>query len=347
MILGAPTLRVRGDYLAIVTLGFGEIIRLRHQHRLAGQRGRHQGHPAAAQHRARPARDRPGRALPDPAPRVERSGPVGRQRAQDAVPDLRRARRDPLLLADPDGSSWSCSLADMLVKDSRVGRAWEATREDEDAAELMGVPTFRYKLLAFALGAAIGGWRVDARGRPGRLHQPGRASCCCCRCCSSPRSSSAAPATGGARSSAASWCLPARAVPRVERLAAADLRGGADGDRRSSARRASCRRGGPGAPSGPRPRSRAARGRRASMRGLTNRPELSAARGAARGRRRHHQVRWRHGARRGHLRHQGGRDPRPDRSQRRRQDHLLQRDDRRLPGDQRPGPVRRARRWRS
>jgi branched-chain amino acid transport system permease protein len=38
-----------------------------------------------------------------------------------------------------------------------VGRAWEATREDEDAAELMGVPTFRYKLLAFAMGAAIGG----------------------------------------------------------------------------------------------------------------------------------------------------------------------------------------------
>jgi len=48
-------------------------------------------------------------------------------------------------------------VADRLVKASRVGRAWEATREDEDAAELMGVPTFRYKLMAFALGAAIGG----------------------------------------------------------------------------------------------------------------------------------------------------------------------------------------------
>jgi branched-chain amino acid transport system permease protein len=48
-------------------------------------------------------------------------------------------------------------IADILIKDSRVGRAWEATREDEDAAELMGVPTFRYKLLAFATGAAIGG----------------------------------------------------------------------------------------------------------------------------------------------------------------------------------------------
>jgi branched-chain amino acid transport system permease protein len=48
-------------------------------------------------------------------------------------------------------------LGDRRVKASRVGRSWEATREDEDAAELMGVPTFRYKLMAFALGAAIGG----------------------------------------------------------------------------------------------------------------------------------------------------------------------------------------------
>ncbi len=48
-------------------------------------------------------------------------------------------------------------LADVLIKNSRVGRAWEATREDEDAAELMGVPTFSFKLLAFATGAFIGG----------------------------------------------------------------------------------------------------------------------------------------------------------------------------------------------
>ena len=43
------------------------------------------------------------------------------------------------------------------VKNSRVGRMWEATREDEDAAEIMGVPVFRFKLWAFAMGAAIGG----------------------------------------------------------------------------------------------------------------------------------------------------------------------------------------------
>ncbi len=40
---------------------------------------------------------------------------------------------------------------------SRVGRAWVAIREDEDAAEIMGVPTFRFKLWAFVIGAAIGG----------------------------------------------------------------------------------------------------------------------------------------------------------------------------------------------
>ena len=48
-------------------------------------------------------------------------------------------------------------FADKRIKDSRVGRAWEATREDEDAAELMGVPTFKFKLLAFAMGAFVGG----------------------------------------------------------------------------------------------------------------------------------------------------------------------------------------------
>jgi len=47
--------------------------------------------------------------------------------------------------------------ADIRIKDSRVGRAWEACREDEDAAELMGVPTFKFKLLAFAMGAFVGG----------------------------------------------------------------------------------------------------------------------------------------------------------------------------------------------
>ncbi len=46
------------------------------------------------------------------------------------------------------------------LEKSRVGRAWAAIREDEDAAEVMGVPTFKFKLLAFAIGAAIGGARA-------------------------------------------------------------------------------------------------------------------------------------------------------------------------------------------
>src|SRR4029450_8131236 len=65
-----------------------------------------------------------------------------------------------------DASPYYClaRLAIVLVilvykalEHSRVGRAWNAIREDEDAAELMGVPTFRFKLLAFAIGAAVGG----------------------------------------------------------------------------------------------------------------------------------------------------------------------------------------------
>jgi branched-chain amino acid transport system permease protein len=48
-------------------------------------------------------------------------------------------------------------IFDKLIKDSRVGRAWEATREDEDAAELMGVPTFKFKIVSFVMGASIGG----------------------------------------------------------------------------------------------------------------------------------------------------------------------------------------------
>ena len=43
------------------------------------------------------------------------------------------------------------------LANSRVGRAWVAIREDEDAAELMGVPTFKFKLWAFAIGASVGG----------------------------------------------------------------------------------------------------------------------------------------------------------------------------------------------
>ncbi len=157
VILGAPTLRVRGDYLAIVTLGFGEIIRITilNTEWLGASAG---------------IKD-----IPSP-PNV---GPDNVGATTDGlfqIPHLAWNGLTPLI--DNDNKTpflvfsvldavpyyWLLLtvllivlLADVLIKESRVGRAWEATREDEDAAELMGVPTFRYKLLAFAMGAAIGG----------------------------------------------------------------------------------------------------------------------------------------------------------------------------------------------
>ena len=151
VLLGAPTLRVRGDYLAIVTLGFGEIIRLiiTNVEWLGGSRG----------------------ISKIPAPPN-----VGGDNGVFQVPHLFWG--NGTVLVDSENKSkflffgqldavpyyWFALtvvililLADRLIKDSRVGRAWEATREDEDAAEIMGVPTFKFKLLAFALGAFVGG----------------------------------------------------------------------------------------------------------------------------------------------------------------------------------------------
>jgi branched-chain amino acid transport system permease protein len=147
ILLGAPTLRVRGDYLAIVTLGFGEIIRL------VALNTSWLGDARGISNIARP-------------PSLELF----------EVPHLDWSTGTPLLdlndtttfvkfgVLDQIPYYWMgltvviiVLFADILIKNSRVGRSWEATREDEDAAELMGVPTFRFKLLAFASGAFIGG----------------------------------------------------------------------------------------------------------------------------------------------------------------------------------------------
>jgi branched-chain amino acid transport system permease protein len=147
VLLGAPTLRVRGDYLAIVTLGFGEIVRLTlvNSEWLGAAQG--------VSNIPRP----PGVELVD-LPHLDWS---------EGVPVIDLDNTTTFLkfgITDQIPYYWLALviilliiLFDRLVKDSRVGRAWEATREDEDAAELMGVPTFRFKLLAFALGACIGG----------------------------------------------------------------------------------------------------------------------------------------------------------------------------------------------
>ena len=129
VILGGPTLRLRGDYLAIVTLGFAEMIRL--------VRGPQRRHPAGSA----------GHPV-DPAPARARSRTASRCSASPT--------RKPYY--------WLVLTVIILIvfgvrnlARSRVGRAWVAIREDEDAAEIMGVPTFLFKLWAFAIGAAVGG----------------------------------------------------------------------------------------------------------------------------------------------------------------------------------------------
>jgi branched-chain amino acid transport system permease protein len=158
LLLGAPTLRVRGDYLAIVTLGFGEIIRIsaKNVEWLGASSGiKDIPHPTGIGPAPKPPFD-PGGLFQ--IPRVQWDGFVPSLDLEHKTSFLAFGSRDAIPYY------WLILtfliliiIGDRLVKNSRVGRAWEATREDEDAAELMGVPTFKYKLMAFALGAAIGG----------------------------------------------------------------------------------------------------------------------------------------------------------------------------------------------
>ncbi|GII76921.1 branched-chain amino acid ABC transporter permease [Sphaerisporangium rufum] len=132
IVLGGPTLRLRGDYLAIVTLGFGEIVRQTAENTdaIGGPRGI--------------------AGIPHP-PSIEGVELFGVEIFKYGVLDPRPYYYLLVVLA---------TLIIVFVKrweKSRVGRAWAAIREDEDAAEVMGVPTFKFKLLAFAIGAAIGG----------------------------------------------------------------------------------------------------------------------------------------------------------------------------------------------
>ena len=136
LILGTPTLRLRGDYLAIVTLGFGEIIRL-----LADNLEEVTNGP----------RGLPGLAYPR----------IGESHVPGGFFSSGNAS------GDANYGTWWFWLGLVLVafallivgnlERSRVGRAWVAIREDEDAAEVMGVNTFNFKLWAFVIGAGIGG----------------------------------------------------------------------------------------------------------------------------------------------------------------------------------------------
>jgi branched-chain amino acid transport system permease protein len=147
VLLGAPTLRVRGDYLAIVTLGFGEIIRLTavNSDWLGAAAGVPKvGRPPSVELFSIPRLDW---STGVPLLNYNRQSTAFEFGVIDIVPYYWLVLTVVILIL----------VADVLIKDSRVGRAWEATREDEDAAELMGVPTFKFKLLAFAMGAFVGG----------------------------------------------------------------------------------------------------------------------------------------------------------------------------------------------
>ena len=124
VLLGLPALRLRGDYLAIITLGFGEIVRIV--------------------------------ALNS----VSTGGPNGIA----GIPNPPSIAGVTFDYEHPQSYFWLVMVLILLVvwmvrrfTVRRPGRAWEAIRQDEDVAALMGVHTLVYKLWAFVIGAAVGG----------------------------------------------------------------------------------------------------------------------------------------------------------------------------------------------
>ncbi|MEU7633321.1 branched-chain amino acid ABC transporter permease [Nocardia sp. NPDC049220] len=145
LVLGSPTLRLRGDYLAIVTLGFGEIVRLLAEN-LTDLTNGSLGLSGVAYPHIGASESRPEGVF---------SG--GNSGNPDSANILERASYGTYWF-------WFGMVLVIIVlvlvgnlERSRVGRAWVAIREDEDAAEIMGVPTFKFKLWAFTIGAAVGG----------------------------------------------------------------------------------------------------------------------------------------------------------------------------------------------
>ena len=136
VMLGAPTLKLRGDYLAIVTLGFGEIVRI------------------FLNNLSQPVnitRGPQGIAGIDP---VSIAGiDFSRSDSVFGVMVSGPMKYYYLLLA----VLLAIVLVNVRLQNSRIGRAWEAIREDETAARAMGIDTTAMKLLAFAMGASFGG----------------------------------------------------------------------------------------------------------------------------------------------------------------------------------------------
>ena len=136
VVLGAPTLKLRGDYLAIVTLGFGEIVRI------------------FLVNLSRPVNIT--------------NGPQGITRIDPfTIGSFDFSKPQTLLGIDISGPikyyylllavTVAVIVVNIRLQNSRIGRAWEAIREDEVAARSMGINTRNLKLLAFAMGASFGG----------------------------------------------------------------------------------------------------------------------------------------------------------------------------------------------
>ena len=181
ILIGVPTLRLRSDYIAIVTLAFGEIlgrVMVSGDHlRLAdaplagaaleGELGEHQTLTA-------------GRMGITPVDKIDLPG-LDRFTSLDLRPWYWTALALVLLTA----------FVSARLRDSRIGRAWAALREDEMAAVAMGVASVRTKLLAYGIGAAFGGWRACSSRRTRTPSTPTR-SRPTSRSSSSPWSCSAA-----------------------------------------------------------------------------------------------------------------------------------------------------------
>jgi len=136
VILGSPTLKLRGDYLAIVTLGFGEIVRIFMNNLNA---------PVNITNGPQ------GITLIDPVA-------IGGFKFSGTTQIFGFALSGPqkyyyLLLA----LVVLVVVINLRLQHSRIGRAWQAIREDEVAAKAVGINTRNLKLLAFAMGASFGG----------------------------------------------------------------------------------------------------------------------------------------------------------------------------------------------
>ncbi|MCP5267691.1 MAG: ABC transporter ATP-binding protein [Zoogloeaceae bacterium] len=136
VLLGSPTLKLRGDYLAIVTLGFGEIIRIFLNNLNAPFN------------------------LTNGAQGITRIDPL-------TIGDFSFSAQSSLFGIDFSGPmkyyyvllllAIFVIIVNVRLHDSRIGRAWQAIREDEVAAKAAGINTRNVKLLAFAMGASFGG----------------------------------------------------------------------------------------------------------------------------------------------------------------------------------------------